>query len=88
MAGTSDNIHTHDEEMVMVGPVTFNASGDTITITDADKIYWAIPCIVNPTQKQVFCSGTSETNDSTGAISITVTDGTGQAYILALLNRD
>lgn len=91
-SGTTKNIYNDEAELVMIGPVTRNATGDTITITDAKNVYWFVPCAVNPTSKDMFYQGTSAVEftatQGTATIHNAVVVGTGVAYMLALVGRE
>lgn len=90
-SGTGKNVYTGDAELVMVGPVTYAASGDTITVTDAKEIHWLSVCGKQSTGNDVF-TGTAGTayDADPGRIVFTPDNatGTGEIYALVYLDRD
>ena len=90
-SGTSKNIYTQDAELVMVGPVAYNASGDSVTITDAKEVHFILPCTKNSTSTDVFTgTGQVDYSEDPGRIYITpdAAAGTGEAFVLVYLDRD
>lgn len=89
-SGTTKNVYNQEADLVMVGPVTYNASNDSVTVTDAKRIYWAAPCVYNPTTGKTYHSGTvwCDYSADPGRIYIYDSDGTGHAYVLICVDRE
>ena len=85
-SGSVRNCYTDDVDLVFVGPIAFAASGDTVTIQDAEEVTWAMPCVMDSGSD--IESGTCMIDYSAGSGRINITNAkTGSAYIMAVVKR-
>jgi len=91
ITGSVKNVFTGDVDLVLIKNVPYSSSGDSVTLTDVKRIYWAVPCLLASagTSDDVY-AGTAlcDYSDDPGRIDLYCVGGSaGTANILAVIER-
>jgi len=79
-------VHNQNVELVFF-TVTKAAQNDTLTITDAKKIYWAHACVLDSSNDLSEDTVTIDYSNDPGEIKLTSAT-TGTAYVMVVMERE